>query len=196
MATINLRKATPTEYKGVTYRSKCEAMFARYLELDGLEAASQSQFSSRMGGIHVTHDGFGFQYEPPTLIEGWNPDFLTWIVCTPRADGIAKGWFHHSIPSIRLEFIEYKPQRPSEAYCKRFSTNTQLWMQAFGESETARRTSFSIHYGNAYKYPEQQCSRIVFEDDYWVDWKDDYDWLANSFEDLLSYRFDLKNGGE
>ena len=49
-----IRKAVPTEYDGVVYRSKTEAIFARAL----------------------TKLGARFEYEPEIATKFWTPDFL------------------------------------------------------------------------------------------------------------------------
>lgn len=191
------RKATKTEYRGILYRSKCEAMFARYLELESLELAATGQSNARQDGLNVTNSGFGFQYEPNTLVEGWNPDFLVWNILVPgRTDGIDKKWFCHSIAIMFLSFIEYKPSRPTEAYCSRFSKGVQEWLKRFeSDHDEARRTSFEIFYGNPYEYPNAPCGVLKFENDLWFD-DTECDWLANYVDDIRDYRFDLKNGGE
>lgn len=51
--------ATPTEYKGVRYRSKSEAMFARWLDLTRGWITKQSH--SNRG---ATGSGHGWIYEP------------------------------------------------------------------------------------------------------------------------------------
>lgn len=80
------RKARPTEWRGVTYRSKSEACLAKWL-----------------------HDaGRRFQYEPEWATVGdWVPDFAIWLEFFGRPPGL------HS-PLIAV--VEYKPSRVTLAY--------------------------------------------------------------------------------
>ncbi len=59
---MDTRVARPTEYKGLLFRSKCEAIFARNLDL--------------VGAL--------WEYEPPEfkLSDGWVPDFKIAFLCT------------------------------------------------------------------------------------------------------------------
>ncbi len=93
-------EASPTEYRGVVYRSKSEAMFARYLELEG----------EREG------DPFGIIYEPEyfTTGDGWTPDFLRWRVI--HLD---------NKPGVLNTLYEYKPSRPTATYINKFVERTR-----------------------------------------------------------------------
>lgn len=81
-------KAIPTEYKGIRFRSKSEACFAKYLD------HHQSTWRPLP---------FFWEYEPQslTLEDGYTPDFRT-IYC---------GAGH-----IYCSLIEYKPTLPTETY--------------------------------------------------------------------------------
>lgn len=94
-------EAIPTEYKGIVYRSKSEAMFARYLELRYSEEG----------------DPFGVVYEPKHLqtLDGWVPDFLVWQVENTCV------W----IPQLIVTVYEYKPSKPTETYLQRFKHRCQ-----------------------------------------------------------------------
>jgi hypothetical protein len=195
-----IRQATPTEYRGIVYRSKCEAMFARWLEIDGLEKSGIGQSLARRCGLGVTASSFGFQYEPTTLVEKWNPDFLTWNV-SPPWDSRRNAYWSGLIPNIHWKTIEYKPSRPSDRYIKTFYSFIQKWINnaipLIDKGFDFQRMSFSIYYGNPYRYPESPCGSIDFEpQNYEMVDATDNDWLANNVDDLLAYRFDLKNGGD
>jgi hypothetical protein len=116
------RKATPTEYKGIVYRSKSEAMFARYLELE----------ASELDGA------FGMRYEPLTrdiqnnLGIEWNPDFVTWRVV----------WSTSGVPILYTRLIEYKPCKPTRTYLKTLQQN-------FAASELDVGNCF-LYYGSVY----------------------------------------------
>lgn len=80
------RKAVPTEYAGVRFRSKSEACFAMYLD----------------------HHSEFWQYEPEllTLECGYVPDFL---VIRHHYHSKQGKWFSAIL-------IEYKPSQPTETY--------------------------------------------------------------------------------
>jgi hypothetical protein len=94
-------KARPTEYKGVVYRSRSEAMFARWLELDVAERELD-----------------GFCYEPQDFeVGGWVPDFMCWRV-QKRNNKL----------SIDPVFIEYKPEIPTGTYLAELAGKAEkLW---------------------------------------------------------------------
>lgn len=140
-------EAVPTEYKGVVYRSKSEAMFARWIEL------------------HYGEEGepFGFVYEPKHLetSDGWVPDFLVWQVQNTTC------W----VPQLSVMVFEYKPSKPTDTYVSRFNsrcrelqsrTNTRmLFCLMFGSVFTQDRGCF---WGESESNPNQSVSRID-----WID---------------------------
>lgn len=98
------RSPRPTEYKGIRYRSKSEAMFARFLEL-----TIETEFSRNA----LSRNNFrgGFVYEPQWLSLGeYIPDFFFWQVYASK----------HSEPAIYGSAIEYKPARPTATYIDEF----------------------------------------------------------------------------
>jgi hypothetical protein len=101
------RRAVPTEYKGVTYRSKSEAMFAVWLEMS------------------CNRDGhpYGIIYEPGYFKtdDGWIPDFLTWQVV--HLD---------NKPEIRNVIYEYKPAKPTKTYIELFIKRSKQIHERFG----------------------------------------------------------------
>jgi hypothetical protein len=94
-------EARPTEYKGTVYRSKCEAMFACWLE---------HYWSQRQ-------DPFGIIYEPEYLraSDGWVPDFLVWSV----------GNIEIGCPQLTRVLYEYKPSKPTKTYLRTFIKRTK-----------------------------------------------------------------------
>jgi hypothetical protein len=188
---MNAMEATPTEYKGIKYRSKCEAMFAMHLELELEEGASIQQAISREHGKRITHGSGGFEYEPQTLIEGWNPDFLVWE--TFPASGWTASSFFHQVPTLDMRFIEYKPSIPTRSYIEKFAKGYSRWQKiASNESlEHFHRTRASIYYGSPYtKNRASGVGKIDIcpNDDYCDDHED---WGVNTFEQIFAYRFDL-----
>lgn len=190
-------KPTQTEYKGVVYRSKCEAMFARYLDLRLIGKVAKLQEFYRNDGSSVTLQGSsGFVYEPYTSIEGWNPDFLVWRD------------FGFLLPVRLFEWVEYKPSRPTDAYVKRFAKHCLQWHSpSDGEKLIPNDCEFHIYYGNPYTYPKSPSSGFAIEpkeydgkniesvilSDGDVDNREVNDWLDNFVDDLMDYRFDLKD---
>lgn len=98
MTEASILKAIPTEYKGVVFRSKCEALFARNLDLSG---------------------GWLWEYEPFEFRskDGWQPDFRLAALVPTRVMG---GW---SIPQgIADALLEYKPSDVTDTYLDHAAT--------------------------------------------------------------------------
>jgi len=103
---MSTMQARPTEYNGVRYRSKSEAMFARYLEL-----TIDREFSRKNANCGANCRRGGFIYEPEFLrLDDWTPDFFFWQVYASK----------HAEPAITGSAIEYKPARPTETYVDEF----------------------------------------------------------------------------
>lgn len=171
-------RATPTEYKGVLYRSKCEAMFARYLDV-WYPGNRKSYFS----------------YEPLTGIDGFNPDFVfAWVafskyeVC-PLLN--KKKTTEQLAPILLLNYIEYKPTRPTDTYIQGFVNNVSQWHDSIDDENLFQRTDFFIYYGNPYSWKDIKNGILYITIDYQVmEWGE---WLTDDIvSDLMSYRFDLK----
>jgi hypothetical protein len=177
-------KARPTEYKGVRFRSKSEAVFARYLDL-WLEAdQGVSPRPNRRSGI-VSRGGGGFEYEPITMVNGWHPDFMLWRTMLPSGDGSR---FYSNIPKTEIEFIEYKPSRPTKTYCEEWLQKVGQWIDLSieNESEFHYWTGFAIFFGSPFSSAERGVIRFekTFFYDFPIDWVDEY-------PSLMDYRFDL-----
>lgn len=83
-------KATPTEYRGICFRSKSEAVFARCLDLAG----------------------WGFwEYEPDCGVGGHTWDFC---ISGPGTGSRKDRYGNYHFSTI---YIEYKPSQPTETYC-------------------------------------------------------------------------------
>jgi hypothetical protein len=121
-------EARPTEYKGTVYRSKCEAMFARWLELRW----------SKEG------DPFGIIYEPESLRtkDGWVPDFLVWSV--QHVDC--------GCPDLHFVSYEYKPSKPTKTYLKDFYRRTQEV-----DSFYPRYVQHQLYYGSVFNNARGYC---------------------------------------
>jgi hypothetical protein len=178
-------KARPTEYKGVRFRSKSEAVFARYLDLWLEDANSIPMYQDAATRGLITKSHGGFQYEPRTLIGGWCPDFLFWMVTPPHGDN---DYFCWSVPLLDMTYIEYKPSRPTDTYIDEWREKTEQWAQLAAENsiEHLRRTDFRIYYGSPFSSAPRgiihfECGECDTQED-WVD----------QFPSLMDYRFDLQ----
>ena len=184
-------EATPTEYKGVLYRSKCEAMFAMHLEVELENMAALRKGLSAHRGKRLSNGVGGFEYEPSTLIDGWHPDFFVWEVIPPS--GFTDSAFFHQVPTMECCFIEYKPSRPTKTYVSNFISKYMKWRR-LAETQSmdyANRCTAKICYGSPYSRSRVSDvgEVLVFHSGKHCDVVED--WGASSFEYALSYRFDL-----
>lgn len=161
-------EAVPTEYRGVRYRSKCEAMFARWLELS--QGVGVDDEANLPGGYAEVR---GFIYEPEWLeVDGWKPDFLCWHI---------HGGRDYSLHFSR-DLIEYKPKKPTDAYLDAFKTKAKL-LQQTGKVTTSRLffgSVFSKQRGCFYYFPSTDSFTVS-----------QFDWIGDYEQDLKSYRYDL-----
>ena len=154
-------EARPTEYKGTVYRSKCEAMFARWLELTCLNEGDPS----------------GLIYEPESLrtSDGWVPDFLVWSVANIECGH----------PQLCKTVYEYKPSKPTKTYMDDFRRRTAEIDNLFS------RSSFThfLFFGSVYNKDRGYCfgGEIVpgFDQITQCDWIDPYE------DAIRNTRFDL-----
>ena len=172
-------KANPTEYKGVRYRSKCEAQFALWLHWVHRSFDAHILLDEERKS-RITQDGCtGFEYEPKLPCE-LQCDFMTWR--TELCEGSV-------VPKLVMTFIEYKPSRPTQTYVENWAKKVrkcQAEMEAINHKPD--RVQFFIYYGSAY---ESNCGilRIEGSDDIR---EVDNDWCAQIRGDMLAYRFDLQ----
>lgn len=98
-------QARPTEYLGIVFRSKSEAVLARALKLVG----------------------WFWEYEPVGFqVGGWIPDF--WAVAPMQSPGV-RGW------RLVSAIIEYKPREVTPTYLSELESNfTQLNHRTIRES--------------------------------------------------------------
>lgn len=154
--------ARPTEYRGIQYRSKCEAMFARWLELKN-------------------SDDVIVIYEPDWAeIEDYVPDFA---VIRPLPDGERVPLFGTSV-----ELIEYKPTRPTLTYVKETTKKLyEISRRELKENDVAEvmltiyfGSVFSVDRGVFYFNPPSgfiYCNR---------------NWLSGHEKSIRNFRFDLE----
>lgn len=179
-------KARPTEYKGIRFRSKSEAVFARYLDLTLDELAETGTAANVASGSRG-----GFRYEPKTHIDGWNPDFLMWQVDLPH-ERFEGGNFFSSIPRLNETYIEYKPSRPTDTYVNEWFDYVSKWKDVARNNSPERwwRSDFRIYYGSVFSSADRgvlQTNPVgeIFDDK-------QNDWVAGLEDELKSYRFDLQ----
>jgi hypothetical protein len=191
------KQARPTEYKGVVYRSKSEAMCAKLLE----------------------HEFQVVEYEPRRFAVGdWIPDFfasrmaraIEYEPCCRtcgKAHEMAFSEFNCEECGANVDFrsplqtatslmIEYKPALPTETYIaecfKRFFSIHKWLLRDRGE--LAYAVSYEIRFGSPYSksedvgfvnmtcYSSDGLSPIVIYND----------WIGDIHrEEVLNYRFDL-----
>lgn len=186
-------KARLTEYKGVRFRSKSEAIFARYLHLEAEERDSIKAFQNKERGWNVIYSpSTHIEYEPQVEIKGWMPDFLV-ARCHYFYDRSSKADFRkNSIWSYT--YIEYKPVRPTDAYLENWLSITEK-IEAAPEGLTPRSLiSCTLFYGSPFSLSQRGCLFPRSRDGVLNIVENDDDWVAY-FPELMDYRFDLPNGG-
>ena len=172
MAGMTARK---TEYKGVVYRSKSEAMFSRWIELD-------------LTGLDCE---WGFEYEPALWVDSWQPDFLVWWVMPPEP-----------VPVLNYRLIEYKPSLPTETCIDEFEERCSRLLKMFDNRfrhDFSRNCECRLYYGSVWT---QERGVIQIDSDFGP--RDDFsvrrsrsprsedDWLADYEHAVKQTRFDLQ----
>lgn len=178
--------ASPTEYRGVRFRSKSEAMFALWLDLESSVNVAYKDEQRRLSeGFICVNEGMEFwKYEPVLKFAPYfNVDFLSCTLSTGRAA---------YAPFLNYQFIEYKPSKPTKTYCEKFFLNyeeTKEECERIGLHEVSRRSSARIFYGSIFN----TIRGVVGDDENtgFVDIKD-FDWLYGYEDEIRSYRFDLE----
>ena len=157
-------KARPTEYKGVVYRSKSEAMFARWLE------------------IEITCLGLdGFCYEQKEFeVDGWVPDFTCWSV--EKRDNQL---------SIRRVFIEYKPAMPTGTYLAELAIKFQELKEVATAPPIFPTVGLSVVCGGFFDVRQSWLHAKVIDGE--IVFIDKGKWLDNDRKArILNTRFDLE----
>jgi hypothetical protein len=174
---MTVMTARKTEYRGVVYRSKSEAMFARWLELV-LQAESE-----------CSNACFGFEYEPRLEVDRWTPDFLVWEVTPPEP-----------FPAMRYTLIEYKPSRPTDTYVEEFRQRCERLLATYDERgwiEISRQCDCELYYGSIWT---EQRGYIECISDFGPDvayniqiaQETEWNWLGAHEDAVRRTRFDLK----
>jgi len=177
---VHQLEATPTEWRGVRYRSKCEAMFAVWLYNDELACNRELQNTGSQSQV-----GFDIQYEPqPLSIGRWCPDFFVKrAYCEPLQTEV------RLIAHCSYHVIEYKPSQPTQTYAETFQSRCgELHKKFFSGQDIC----YSLYYGSPYEV--NRSARF-----YWcwcsvpLGWRTEHNWLKPDFaQAVLNHRFDLK----
>lgn len=185
-----MREAIKTEYKGVVYRSKSEAIFARMLDIhtSRLTACFNRWFSE--------DEIDPVQLKQPMNNHKW--DFMTIQSAT--------GYFGSN---IQICLVELKPKRPTEQYIKNLREKTGCCRLCFKRYIIAG-SPFKLQYCEH----KHLCDGFYYEslclDDRVGNWKrhhncynvnDDLSMFgpvafsSEVVEEAMKYRFDLQQGG-
>lgn len=156
-------EARATEFRGITYRSKCEAMFALWLELRN------------------SNDTI-IQYEPDWAeIDDYVPDFAVF-----RPVDSSNG--NLPVFETSIEIIEYKPSRPTFTYVKDCIDKIYGIIKTHASSPRYDEKAISIYYGSIYT-----DDRGVFyhsgDGSFRVS---NVDWLRGHEKAIRDFRFDLE----
>lgn len=168
---MSTMQARPTEYKGVCYRSKSEAMFAMWLDITGRHNAYHG---CGRNGAH------GFEYEPERFaVDGWRPDFYRWYV--KKTSQI----------TLIHEAIEYKPTRPSDAYIDELGVR-------FDKMSKQVDLTHMLYYGSIYDIGNEGIIFFLCKDDEIEIRESKSRWLSPKWlvDDIVNYRFDLAHSSE
>lgn len=159
-------QARPTEYKGVRFRSKCEAMFALWVDL----AEQPSDVVCEI-----------WEYEPVlTYMPGFSCDFHLYSLVKD----------YGFPPGLRHYFYEYKPSRPTDTYVDNFFKNyvsAMVFCDTKGIQDVSRASNACIYYGSVFS---KERGRF-FLDGPDVACLDESDWLKPYEDSIKAYRFDL-----
>lgn len=178
---MEIKEARPTEYKGILYRSKSEAMFARFLEI---AIEFKREHWSHLGeafyrGEFGTASG-GFIYEPEGIcVDDWTPDFLFWQVFVD-SNGIPQQ------PRLNRTIIEYKPSRPTSAYIDSFVDRVFSLVNTYPNMNFGE-WSFRIYFGSVFNQDRgtvtvHNCSAVTVKE---------YNWMEGVEDLVRATRFDL-----
>ena len=162
-------EARPTEYDGIVYRSKCEAMFARALDL-------KRDFCN------------AFTYEPEW--GGGKTDFATMKLTGKFCDN------GYPLSCTEVRCIQYKPARPTFTYANEFRKE---WSdRRLLELRRLLMENGAVS-GLVLIYPEIIWGSVYSTDRgrVWIDKGvcrfESMDWLASVEQEVRTYRYDLQN---
>jgi hypothetical protein len=163
---------TPTEYRGIRFRSKCEAMFALNLDVCRSSFRRKEHFEMQWWEAIWT-------YEPKfEWLNGFSCDFLlTWIGLENE-----KLWTDHRL-------VEYKPSKPTKTFCINYFRKFFKYRDSTEKQPNTQREAL-IFYGSAYN-EDRGVVRWRTEDEELEFFE--FDWIHDDTK-LLHHRFDLEGG--
>lgn len=161
-----MKEAVETEYRGIRFRSKSEAMFALWIDLvDG--PLRDWQYEPRIDGPHE----FSIDFQ------------IVWV----ETDGeTLDAW---------TQYWEYKPAKPTKTYIASRKKKWERLL-GWGHKEgffSTYNTRFGIRYGSIW---EPKRGSVLFDElgdgaDVRVV-HTSYDWLSRYEDQIRNYRFDLE----
>lgn len=143
-------RPTRCEYRGVVFRSKSEAVFARAMDLNG-------------------HTGGRWMYEPCCHSHPW--DFE---VAVPFQDSCSL--CGHDVVSFRRVLIEYKPSEPTRTYIAELTEKVRPSVEKCCRKNGGHVLDSYIVWGNPWTGPVRQglCSYICYP--IFSDYDPEYGW--------------------
>lgn len=170
-------EAIRTEYKGIVFRSKSEAVFARCLDLSEKTRTWE----------YETDDGGG--------LHSW--DFRIYV--QSESDCICEycGCRHKSL-SVRPVLVEYKPSEPTQSYVTHLTEKVRPFVEKVTKDHGGPFMDSYIVYGNPWHGPQNpelcDCSYIIYPIfSNWAKWGwGNFNQAGDNGEAFLfSYRHDI-----
>lgn len=156
-------EARPTEFRGITYRSKCEAMFALWLELRNPAAV--------------------FDYEPDWgEIENYVVDF---IIAKPVPSSLNG---RISVFETWVEFVEYKPCRPTFTYLDEVSQKLRNLVFRECKDSTNLKVGAFVYWGSVYG-DDRGVATVSKRNGFKVE---ACNWIGTHEKTIRDFRFDLE----
>jgi len=182
------KKARPTEYKGVVYRSKSEAMFARWIEL---RYGREMKWLQEDYGVDVVFgDWIWYAYEMPfpDVASAWRPDF-TLVELLPGCISCLE-----PVGISQITLFEYKPSRPTLTHCNELGSRFHDAMMSLDDDIRTKVGIFELRIIWGSIWNKDRCS--VYVDGNaggTTDWvRSRHDWLAEYEDEVAATRFDLE----
>jgi len=167
-------KAIPTEYRGIRFDSKSEAVFARLLDLHGIDWEHQHP---------ISHEGHDWDF----LL--WLPDYTS-FTAFPNGYDVDEGCSTSARESVRPCLIELKPSEPTDTYLLRLE-------KGHGSPQNEMRI---VAWGNPWeggvRNATYECKELIWNKTWnpgrlsWVNGFCGFD-SSDRIDEAKSYRFDL-----
>lgn len=175
---MNNHQATPTQYNGILYKSKSEAILARVFDL--MQERSEGEIVIK------------YEYEPEVLrlSDGYVPDFYV-------------SYFFTSVKSFFNHIVEYKPSGVTSAYKDKLAKRFDNYAAPISDQKKAKAslpkgfdnaTVCALYIGSAYDDNERTVELYLPDKEGWLKpnlWEQ-MGIASYLVEEARSYRFDLK----